>query len=443
MEEAELAAVSEQLKEAQVEIAKLKARLRKDDHVQDGVDGGTSARSSCSEAEHGATPQADALPMQLTCPQEDDDLMPQTDQVLLHTIRMLCPDAFDMALPSSSTGGNRIIQDWTVALEHYNENPSCDATDAWLRIDQASSSNHTRSGLEAEVSNGVRRELAWYFTERTTYRIWGWRCDAVDAAPCVHTLFARHLLRFVESANLLNVKLLKCWCTLLNHVVDGKVFTRTKWLGRSKFERCLTACLVLLENLHRELVVEDTMQVHSACSLERSQLALAVAERARHIAAPDVPTLFRRIHHSLSARNPRNILGGFWCPSNVLACHESAMMAAEKLASAELGLHLLCELWAYWHGNIDGWTFIEDALSSACTAASFTFGVQIVTLCVGGSSLSIMDVLAREVLLRTTGETLCVVMSEASGGMMRKAIQVVSGTRETRTLRNAYSCLGL
>jgi len=290
------------------------------------------------------------------------------------------------------------------------------------------------------VAQWVTEEIAWYFRERTSYWLLGLRCNAVDAAPCVHTMIARLLLRFVKSSDLLDVKILSDWCILLSHVVQAHVFSQTKWMGRSKFERCLAACLAHFENLRRELAADEPMQCQSVCSLERSQLGSAVTRRAQHIVTAEVPQLFRRVHHSLHLRNPRNIFGGIWCPSNVLSCHESAMMAAEKLAYAELGLHFFSDLWAYWDGRIDEWTLVEDVLSSAGTVAAFTFGSTVMKLFIGGSA---MDMVVRQVVLHTTEEKLCEVMAHASAAVVGKLVEHLAGTRESRALRCAYAYLGL
>jgi len=119
------------------------------------------------------------------------------------------------------------------------------------------------------------------------------------------------------------------------------------------------------------------------------------------------------------------------------------MMAAEKLASAELGMHALSEVWAYWHGQLDEWTLLEDALSAACTVSAFKLAPHLLKVIVGGASPSVMDVLGRQVLLHTTGETLCEVLASAASGVISKSMESLCGSREARALRCAYGCLGL
>jgi len=310
---------------------------------------------------------------------------------------------------------------------------TCDAQ----HLVSASCSPQLRSAL-LFASEGIERELRWYFQERDS-RIWGRRWDPLHR-PCARTVFARHLRRFAAtSLKRGDREQLQLWCHYLRKVVATRLFTSSNLLWPSRFEQSLAACLVRLEALHLRMLQgeeDERRRKVPVCNVNREQVVDLAAKKVRGGFCK------ARLHQIAVYRYSRLIP---WSMSSakmqlpLLFCIQSVerlkMLAAGVFvmgSSLELSRQCIEELRLFAAGEIDARTLAEDVVVSTGSMAAFALGQAAVASLTPGGLCTL--------LLRMFGPS-CAAM--IAGSLLEVCGRRAWGSPYARALQGAYEALGL
>lgn len=351
-------------------------------------------------------------------------------------------------------------------LDYSISSHSTDSCSSWVQLDSPGSSSRgemiasdvRRATLALAAAQGVEREIAWYFSERST-RVFSWRRNPVSS-PDARTVFARQLRRYASTSLAAGDRSqLSAWCTYLRRITSAGCFSASNMVWRSNFERSLEACLVRLEGLERQLDGLDEPPL-PVCCVSHAKVSQAVARRGESVGSAALSGLARSRRLSATAPPPKEtvtvrlerlaaarflkapLISGVQTLLGFQGWTGAALLAA---ACLELSGQVLGESRAYAAGTIDAHTFAEEVLASVGSTGGLVLCRRAAPLVLG---VGIGEGLALAAVAGPASAALveCIGVSAATfllGALVRKAVRGLSGEEQTRALRRAYTILGL
>eukprot|EP00929_Paragymnodinium_shiwhaense_P007916 TRINITY_DN111839_c0_g1_i1.p1 TRINITY_DN111839_c0_g1~~TRINITY_DN111839_c0_g1_i1.p1 ORF type:complete len:706 (-),score=123.95 TRINITY_DN111839_c0_g1_i1:193-2310(-) len=321
------------------------------------------------------------------------------DKWILNELRRFCPKPLSTILRSDpstamqlvSMGGGLSI----VGGDMFGGSIQCmDEEDDWVEASLTQSQSQSSGGrrqVDADVLKQIGDELTMYFLESSEY-VWLWKNRrSATATPNLHAALSRALLRFLQLDDLMrdNGAVLAAWCDLLRCITEEKVFSATKLMGSSKFERSLGACLALLDPLRRQ--IQDLASSRRCDEDEDTMMNAYVGSFGQG----DSVVPYITLNHILLGR--------------------------PGLGFATSSLSRFSQ---YSAGYTDTRTFVEDVVADMAGGLAFAAGF----------------VSTDSPLL---GAYLNVVVCEAVRGLFVAGGRIVGRSREERSLACAYAMLGL